>query len=45
MKAKRSPGMIRLQKEIGEIDLPRHVEITFPDPDNIMKMHAKVDLT
>ena len=44
-KTKRSPGLIRLQKEVGELDLPRHVEITFPDPDNIMKFHAKVDLS
>lgn len=44
-KVKKSPGELRLKKEIGELDLPAHAEITFPDPNNIMKFHLKVDLT
>ncbi len=43
-KVKKSPGEIRLKKEIGELDLPSHAEISFPDPNNIMKFNLKVNL-
>jgi len=30
-KTKKSPGELRLKKEIAELDLPNHAEISFPD--------------
>lgn len=45
IKVKKSPGELRLKKEIGELDLPSHAEINFPDPNNIMKFELFVDLT
>ena len=39
---KKSPGEIRLKKEIAELDLPNHVETNFTD--NIMKFEICVDL-
>lgn len=45
VKVKKSPGELRLKKEVGELDLPGHAEINFPDPNNIMKFELFVDLT
>lgn len=42
---KKSPGEIRLKKEITELDLPSHAQIAFPDEANIMKFEVFVDLT
>ena len=36
VKTKKSPGELRLRKEIAELDLPTHAEINFPDDNNIM---------
>lgn len=44
-KTKKSPGELRLKKEIAELDLPTHAEINFPDEQNIMKFELFVDLT
>ncbi len=44
-KKKVSPAEIRLQKEINEIDLPKHAQMHFPDPNNIMVFEVMVDLT
>lgn len=45
VKVKKTPGELRLQKEIGELDLPSHAEINFPEQGNIMKFELFVDLT
>ena len=42
---KRSPGELRLKKEITELDLPAHAHVKFPDPNNIMFFEVDVDLT
>ncbi len=42
---KKSPGELRMKKEIAELDLPSHAKVTFPDTDNIMKFEVEVDLT
>lgn len=34
-----------MQKEVGELDLPSHAEVNFPDPNNIMKFELFVDLS
>ena len=44
-KQKKSPGEIRLKKEVTELDLPSHAQISFPDESNIMKFEVFVDLT
>lgn len=44
VRVKKSPGELRLKKEIGELDLPRHAEIHFPDQNNIMKFELFVNL-
>jgi ubiquitin-conjugating enzyme E2 M len=44
-KTKKSPGELRLKKEIAELDLPAHAHISFPDDANIMKFEVFVDLT
>jgi len=40
-----SPAEIRLQKELAEIDLPKHAQMSFPDPNNIMQFRVNIDLT
>ena len=42
---KKSPGEIRLKKEITELDLPAHARVNIPDESNIMKFEVFVDLT
>jgi len=44
-KVKKSPGEIRLKKEINELDLPAHAQVVFPDENNIMKFEVYVDLS
>lgn len=44
-KQKKSPGELRLKKEITELDLPQHAQVNFPDENNIMKFEVFVDLT
>jgi hypothetical protein len=44
-RVKKSPGELRLKKEIAELDLPSHAEIHFPDGNDIMKFELYVDLT
>ncbi len=44
-KIKKSPGELRLKKEVTELDLPAHAEIRFPDDSNIMQFEVYVDLT
>ena len=43
-KKKRSPGELRLKKEIAELDLPKHAQVMFPDESNIMKFQVHVNL-
>ena len=43
-KVKQSPGELRLQKELADLDAPSHATVTFPDPKNIMSMHLVVNL-
>lgn len=45
LKQKKSPGELRLKKEIAELDLPSHAQVYFPDNANIMKFEVLVDLT
>ena len=45
VKQKKSPGELRLKKEITELDLPAHAQVNFPDENNIMKFEVFVDLT
>ena len=40
---KKSPGELRLKKEITELDLPSHAQVLFPS-ENIMKFEVLVDL-
>ena len=42
---KKSPGELRLKKEIAEMDLPTHAQVNFPDETNIMSFEVYVDLT
>ncbi len=42
---KKSPGEIRLKKEIAELDLPTHAQVLFPDENTIMKFEVYVDLS
>jgi ubiquitin-conjugating enzyme E2 M len=42
---KKSPGELRLKKEVAELDLPVHAEVRFPDDTNIMFFEVMVDLT
>lgn len=44
-KNKKSPGELRLKKEIAELDLPSHAQVHFPDETNIMRFELVVDLT
>lgn len=44
-KKKRSPAEIRLEKELIEIDLPKHAQMSYPDPNNIMQFRVNIDLT
>ena len=45
IKQKKSPGELRLKKEIAELDLPSHAQVYFPDDTNIMRFEVIVDLT
>lgn len=45
VKVKKSPGELRLKKEIAELDLPSHAQVHFPDENNIMTFEVMVDLT
>jgi len=45
MVKKKSPGELRLKKEVAELDLPSHAEVRFPDDSNIMFFEVMVDLT
>ena len=42
---KKSPGELRIQKEIQELDVPTHAQVHFPDETNIMSFKLLVDLT
>ena len=42
---KKSPGELRIQKEILELDIPGHAKVSFPNPDDIMSFRLNVDLT
>jgi len=39
---KRSPGEIRMQKELAELELPPQVRIVVPEKDNIMSFQLKI---
>lgn len=41
---RRSPGEIRLQTELSELDLPANTQIDFPDPNNIMHFNITLDV-
>ena len=45
VKVKKSPGELRLKKDLAELDLPNHASVNFPDKDQIMKFEVFVDLT
>ena len=45
VKTKVSPGERRLKVDLGEIDLPSHAVLNFPDPNTIMKLEVFIDLT
>ena len=44
-KVKKSPGELRLQKELTELDCPSHAKVDFGTDGNIMSFHMTVDLT
>ena len=44
-KVKTSPAELRWRKEIGELDLPPHAEVDFPDDNDICNFKVLVDLT
>jgi ubiquitin-conjugating enzyme E2 M len=44
-KVKKSPGELRMKKEVAELDLPNHAKVDFPEDGNIMKFELQVDLT
>jgi len=39
---KRQPGEIRMQKELDEMELPPQVQISFPDPNNLMHFNITI---
>lgn len=41
---KKAPGELRLKKELGELDLPSHAKVVFPDDNNIMNFEVTIDL-
>jgi ubiquitin-conjugating enzyme E2 M len=43
-KVKKSPGEIRVKKEMTELDLPGHAQVLIPDPNIIMKFEVHVNL-
>ena len=45
VKTKKSPGELRLKKEITELDLPNHAKVSFPNDTSIMQFELLVDLT
>ena len=44
-KSKKSPGELRIQKEIQELDIPTHATIKYPKPGDIMNFNLIVDLS
>ena len=42
---KQVPAEIRLKKELGELDLPKHAKVNFPDPNTIMQFEVTIDLS
>ena len=44
-KKKKSPGEIRVQKELMEIDIPSYTAVNFPDANDVMTMQLTVDLS
>jgi ubiquitin-conjugating enzyme E2 M len=40
--AKRSPGELRVQKDISELTLETNVQVEHPDPDNLMKFVVNI---
>ena len=45
IKQKKSPGELRIQKEIQELDIPTHAQVSFPNKNDIMTFNLMVDLT
>ena len=43
-KVKKSPAEIRWRKEIGDLDLPDHAVVDFPDENDICNFYVTVDL-
>ena len=43
-KTKKSPGELRLQKELTELDIPQHAQADFGSDGNIMSFHLTVSL-
>ena len=43
--AKKSPGEIRIQKELGELDIPSHAQLKFRSQNDIMNFNLVVDLS
>ena len=44
VKVKKTPGELRLQKELIELDVPAYAEISYPEKDNIMVINMKINL-
>ena len=44
MVKKKKPGEIRLRKELGELDMPKHAKVKFPDEEDIMNFEVVIDL-
>ena len=42
---KKSPGELRLKKEITELDLPSHAETNWPNSEDIMNFEVFIDLS
>ena len=42
MVKKKKPGEIRLRKELGELDMPKHAKVKFPDEEDIMNFEVVI---
>jgi len=42
-KKKKNPGLMRVQVDLGELELPHNAKITMPDPNNIENFKITID--
>ena len=42
--AKRSPGALRIQIDMDELELPGNVKLTIPNPENLLLFHVELSV-